>query len=53
MKKTYIVPKQYLLILTNKQQLLNGSKKMHVDSNSEVDSGLAPVMIPIDEPTDE
>ncbi len=52
MKKTYIVPKQYLLILTNKQQLLNGSKKMHID-NSEVDSGLAPVMIPIDEPTDE
>lgn len=53
MKKTYIVPKQYLLILTDKQQLLSGSEKMHIDSNYEVNSGLAPVMTPIDEPTDE
>jgi len=53
MKKTYIVPKQYLLILTNKQQLLNGSEKMHIDSIYEVDSGMAPVMTPVDEPTDE
>lgn len=53
MKKTYIVPKHYLLILTDKQQLLSGSTKMNITSTTEVDSGLAPVMTPVDEPTDE
>lgn len=51
MKKTYIVPKQYLLILTDKQQLLSGSKTMNITSTTEVDSGLAPAMTsaPVDE----
>lgn len=55
MKKTYIVPKHYLLILTDKQQLLSGSKTMNITSTTGVDSGLAPAMTsaPVDEPTDE
>ena len=52
MKKTYIVPKHYLLILTDKQQLLSGSKTVNI-ATTEVDSGLAPVMTPVDEPTDD